>query len=110
MSLLKGQSSRIRYADDFVMCFTNKTDAYRVLKVRGKRLSKYGLTLHPEKTRLIELDRKDDRRNRTFDFLGFRHYMSYNSKGHRSIKHKKTKKKLRMDMTKMSQWLKSNGH
>src|SRR5690625_7631732 len=59
--LLKGQSSMIRYADDFVMCFTNKTDAYRVLKVLGKRMSKYGLTLHPEKTRLIELDRKDDR-------------------------------------------------
>jgi len=108
--LLKGQSSMIRYADDFVMCFTNKTDAYRVLKVLGKRLSKYGLTLHPEKTRLIELDRKDDRRNRTFDFLGFTHYMSYSRKGHRILKRKTSKKKLRMAMTKMSHWLRINRH
>ena len=54
--LLKGTSSIIRFADDFVLCFTNRADAERVMRVLPKRLSKYGLELHPDKTRLIDLD------------------------------------------------------
>lgn len=108
--LLKGQSSLLRYADDFVMCFTDKTDAYRVLEVLRKRLEKYGLTLHPDKTRLIELDEGNDKGNKTFDFLGFTHYMSFSRKGHRILKRKTSRKKLKMALTKMNLWLKVNRH
>jgi RNA-directed DNA polymerase len=54
--LLKGDSFLIRFADDFLLGFTNKEDAMRVMEVLPKRLGKYGLTLHPEKTRLTCLD------------------------------------------------------
>src|SRR6516164_7719137 len=50
---LRGRASLIRYADDFVIGFTDETDARRVLEVLPQRFGKYGLTLHPDKTRLI---------------------------------------------------------
>jgi RNA-directed DNA polymerase len=50
---LKGESFLIRYADDFVMGFSREEDARRVLAVLPKRFAKYGLTIHPEKTRLL---------------------------------------------------------
>jgi RNA-directed DNA polymerase len=54
---LKGEAHEIRYADDAILCFQHKEDAERVLSVLSKRFAKYGLTLHPEKTRLIEFGR-----------------------------------------------------
>src|SRR5437764_12399658 len=81
---LKGQSFLIRYADDFVMGFSHEGDARRVMDVLPKRFEKYGLTLHPEKTRLVPFERPTDRPQRpetpertpagTFDLLGFTHY------------------------------------
>ena len=106
--LLKGQSCLIRYADDFVMCFTDKTDAHRVLAVLKKRLEKYGLTLHPDKTRLIELEEGKGKENKTFDFLGFTHYMSKSLKGRTILKRKTSRKKLRMALAKMNLWLRAN--
>ncbi len=47
-------SALIRYRDDFVMLFANKEDAERVQAVLGKRLAKFGLELHPTRTRLID--------------------------------------------------------
>ena len=81
---LDGSAHLIRYADDFVILFTNETDARRVMEVLPKRFGKYGLTLHPDKTRLISFRRppykasggKGDGNNPpgTFDLLGFTHY------------------------------------
>ncbi len=51
---LKGRAELVRYADDFVICFEREEDARRVMEVLPKRMEKYGLTLHPEKTRLVE--------------------------------------------------------
>jgi RNA-directed DNA polymerase len=51
---LRGESFEIRYADDGLLCFQFKEDAERVLEVLPKRFAKYGLTLHPEKTRLVK--------------------------------------------------------
>ena len=51
---LKGPAQLVRYADDAVLCFQHEEDATRVLEVLGKRLAKYGLTLHPDKTRLVD--------------------------------------------------------
>ena len=50
---LKGQAFLIRYADDFVIGVAREDDARRILEVLPKRMSKYGLTVHPEKTRLV---------------------------------------------------------
>lgn len=107
--LLQGGSSLIRYADDFLMCFATKEDAERVLKVLPKRLGKYGLTLHPEKTRLIEVD-ESDRGSRGFDFLGFTHYMGRSRKGKAILKRKTSSKKLRQSLNKMSVWIRENRH
>src|SRR5436309_1757511 len=54
---LKGRSFLIRYADDFVMGFSREEDARRVMEVLPKRFEKYGLTIHPEKTRLVPFER-----------------------------------------------------
>src|SRR5881296_1640327 len=55
---LRGEAYEISYADDFILCFQYQEDAERVLAVLNKRFAKYGLTLHPEKTRLIEFGRQ----------------------------------------------------
>ena len=61
---LKGQAFLIRYADDFVMGFSCEEDARRVMDVLPKRFGKYGLTIHPEKTRLVPFERPSDRPER----------------------------------------------
>ena len=78
---LKGEAYEIRFADDFILCFQYREDAEKVLDALRKRFEKYGLTLHPEKTRLMEFGRKaltkseetDGPKPTTFDFLGFTH-------------------------------------
>jgi group II intron reverse transcriptase/maturase len=76
---LRGTAAEIRYADDFILCFQYREDAERVQRVLAKRFAKYGLTLHPEKTRLLAFGRSalpkrpTDPQPATFDFLGFTH-------------------------------------
>ena len=111
--LLNGGSFIIRFADDFLLGFTNKEDALRVQQVLPKRLGKYGLTLHPEKTKLIELEEEQgqqDREKKTFDFLGFTHYMGKSRKGRRVLKRKTSSKKLNASLKRMSGWIKLNRH
>src|SRR3954467_954098 len=87
---LKGRASLIRYADDAVLVFEVEGDARRVLDVLPKRFGKYGLTLHPEKTRLVPFQRPPlsappdaprGGRPATFDFLGFTHHWGRPRKG-----------------------------
>lgn len=108
--LHKGSSFIIRYADDFLLGFTNKEDAERVMKVLSKRLEKFGLTLHAEKTKLIELDERDGQKPGTFDFLGFTHYLSKSRKGRIVLKRKTSSKKLRASLKRMYEWLRDNRH
>src|ERR1051326_1653158 len=54
---LKGEAYEVRFADDFILCFQYREDAEKVLEVLKKRFQKYGLTIHPEKTRLMEFGR-----------------------------------------------------
>jgi hypothetical protein len=58
---LKGRAFLIRFADDFVMGFTCEEDARKVMEVLPKRLEKYGLTIHPDKTRLVPFERPSER-------------------------------------------------
>lgn len=109
-SRLKGNSSLIRFADDFLLLFSNKEDAERVMKVLAKRLQKYGLSLHPEKTKLVEVTGRDRGTPSTFDFLGFTHYMGKSRKGKRILKRKTSKKKLKASLQRMNEWMKANRH
>jgi RNA-directed DNA polymerase len=77
---LKGNSILVRDADDSVMAFENLDDARRVMDVLGKRLARYGLTLHPAKTHLVDFRFHrpggvchPDTDSATFNFLGFSH-------------------------------------
>lgn len=74
---LRGEAHLWRYADDFVIGFERQDDAERVMAVMPKRLGRFGLTLHPDKTRLIPFQRPTGRGGKgpaTFDFLGFTLY------------------------------------
>jgi RNA-directed DNA polymerase len=108
--LLKGESFIIRFADDFLLGFANKEDAMRVMQVLPQRLGKYGLTLHPEKTRIIELGEDAEQQSSTFDFLGFTHYMSKSRKGKPILKRKTSSKKLDASLKRMEEWIKLNRH
>ncbi len=107
---LKGESFLIRFADDFLLGFTNEEDALRVMEVLPQRFAKYGLSLHPEKTKLIKLDEDQGEAPKTFDFLGFTHYMDKSRKGQRILKRKTSKKKLRGALVRMNEWIKRNRH
>jgi hypothetical protein len=108
--LLKGKSFIIRFADDFLLGFTDKADAERVMKVLPKRLGKYGLILHPGKTKLIELRKREGEKPDTFDFLGFTHYMGKSRKGMKVLKRKTSSKKFRMSIKRLYEWLRNNRH
>ena len=77
---LRGRAFEVRYADDAVLVFEHEDDARRVLGVLAKRLEKYGLRLHPGKTRMVEFcrpsksSRGGSQRERSFAMLGFIHF------------------------------------
>ena len=80
--LLRGRAFLVRYADDFVMGFERQEDARRVFAVLPKRFAKYGLGIHPEKTRLLDFrPPQGGGGGSTFDFLGFTHAWSTSLKG-----------------------------
>jgi group II intron reverse transcriptase/maturase len=106
--LLRGKSCLIRFADDFLICFNSKEDAERVMKVLSKRLGRYGLTLHPEKTKLIELTATGE--GETFTFLGFTHYLGRSRKGKLVLKRKTSRKKFTLSLKRMNMWLRNNSH
>ena len=102
---LKGEAFLIRYADDFVIGVAREDDARRIMEVLPKRMSKYGLTVHPEKTRVVRFHPADvadsepaDQNStgpRTFDFLGFTHYWGRSRRGGWVVKRKTAKGRLK---------------
>ena len=108
--LLKGRSFIIRYADDFIMGFSEKSDAQRVMEVLPKRFAKYDLTLHPEKTKLIDLNNLRGQSDRSFDFLGFTHYLGKSRKGMKVLKRKTSSKKFTKAVTNIDEYIKVNRH
>lgn len=107
----------IRYADDFVVVFADESDARRVMKVLSKRFGKYGLALHPEKTRLIDYRRPPGSgkgggggKQPTFDFLGFTHYWGRSRKGKPIIKRKTARGRLARSLKRVALWCKRNRH
>jgi RNA-directed DNA polymerase len=117
---LKGRSFLVRYADDFVMGFQHEADARRVLAVLPKRFAKYGLTIHPEKTRLVRFERPPHHPERpepgdaeppgTFDFLGLTHYWGRGRTGAWAVKRKTAKHRFQRGVKAVSDWCRQNRH
>ena len=118
---LAGRAILVRYADDLVIIFEQERDARRVLDVLPKRLAKYGLTLHPEKTQLIDFRRPDRRasaspegdacsRPGTFDLLGFTHYWAMSRQGYWVVKQKTAADRFRRALKRIADWCRQYRH
>lgn len=117
---LKGKAHLVRYADDFVIMFADGEDARRVQDVLPKRFARYGLALHPEKTRLVQFrrprsgkkrrDLDDGDRPSSFDFLGFTHYWGQSRKGRWIPKRKTAQKRFSRAMRRVNTWCRTHRH
>jgi RNA-directed DNA polymerase len=119
---LRGRAHLVRYADDGVLLFEYEEDARRVMAVLPKRFGKYGLTLHPDKTRLVAFERPDRmKRTRgrgdgpdepgTFDFLGFTiHWGKSPMTGKWVVKTRTAADRFRRTLQRISQWCKTHRH
>ena len=108
---LRGPSTLVRFADDFVVILAHKDDAERVLLVLEKRLGKYGLELHPDKTRMIDFrfqpqSGHDDCQTplaTTFNFLGFTHVWVTSEKGRAMVRQLTAKDRVARTLKAISQ-------
>ena len=109
----------VRYADDAVLGFQHRGDAEAFLEQLRERMRKFGLELHPDKTRLIEFGRfaeanrkqKGKGRPETFDFLGFTHICGKTRKGGWfTVRRKTVKKRLRSKLQAVKQELRKRWH
>ncbi|WP_232293572.1 group II intron reverse transcriptase/maturase [Stigmatella aurantiaca] len=114
---MKGKCSLIRYADDLVMVFEDFLDCRRVLEVLGKRLAKYGLTLHPGKTRMVDFRFKRPGGGQhpatqatTFDFLGFTHVWGKSQRGKNVVYQVTAKSRYARAVKAVWEWCKRNRH
>jgi group II intron reverse transcriptase/maturase len=103
---LQGEAYLVRYIDDFVLCFQYRADALRVQEALCKRLGKFGLTLEPTKTKLVEFGRfaqqyaakRGRKRPETIYFLGFTLYCTRNLKGNFKVGMRTEKSRLRRSL------------
>lgn len=114
---IAGRVFLIRYADDFVLGFTSEADARRLLELLPQRFAKYGLTIHPDKTRLVRfrpgpvgLRAGDSPQPGTFDFLGFTHYWARSTKGRWVVKRKTATTRFTRAIKKISAWCRFHCH
>jgi RNA-directed DNA polymerase len=114
----RGDVVMVRYADDFVMGFQERAEAERFLEELRERLRKFGLELHPDKTRLIAFGRKpeNDWRRKgegkpgTFDFLGFTHSCGRTRKGYFTVRRETAGKRMRSKLQAVKQQLRIRMH
>ncbi len=114
----RGSIIIVRYADDFVMGFQDRGDAERCLRELRGRFERFGLQLHPEKTRLIEFGRyaaeRREKRSQgkpeTFNFLGLTHYCGTTRKAAFTIKRRSIAKRMRAKLQELKQQLRSRMH
>lgn len=112
---LRGKGILVRYADDGVFGFERQDDAQRVMAVLGKRLARFGLQLHPEKTRLLDFRRPmrsqgEGRSPTTFDFLGFCWYWRRTRRGSWSVTCKTRRARLARAIQSVYAWCRENRH
>lgn len=112
---LHGKAFMVRFADDAVLVFERRDDAERVMAVLPKRFEKYGLKLHPEKTRLLSFKRpgrggSESHEPETFNFLGFTHFWAKSRRGYWVIKRKTARDRLSRSLRRLNQWLRKVRH
>jgi group II intron reverse transcriptase/maturase len=132
---LQGRAYLIRFADDFVIACELEADARRLMEVLPKRFAKHGLTIHPEKTKLIEFGRPRTRpparatasaipntpsaskpggesgsENGTFDFLGFTHFWTRSRQGYWVIQRRTSRKRIKRTQKGFWHWCRDNRH
>ena len=108
-----GNRFLVRFADDFVMGYALKGDAEKVFRVLPKRFERFGLSIHPEKSRLVQFNRPYWRQGKgpgTFAFLGFDHYWDKTRNGGWTIKRKTQGKRLRRFLSGLHEWCRVNRH
>ena len=112
---LRGRATLVRYADDFAIGFERHDDAQRVMEVLGKRFGRFGLTLHPDKTRLPPFRRpsawqRGGKGPATFDFLGFTLYWGQTRSGRWTLRCKTRRASLRRAMRSVAEWCRRYRH
>jgi RNA-directed DNA polymerase len=116
---LKDTASMIRFADDIICVFRSEADARRVLEVIPKRFAKYGLAVHPVKTRLSCFKKPKNKPGDksgppdgagTFNFLGFTHYWKFTWKKRWCVCKKTSKDRLQRTITTITEWCKKHRH
>jgi group II intron reverse transcriptase/maturase len=110
---LKGAARVVRFADDAVLCFRQKEDAERVLVQLEERMSRYGLKLHPEKTKLVDFrppSGGSDKGIGTFNALGFCFYWGRTRRGRMVVKLKTARDRLIRKIKETGQWLREHRH
>jgi group II intron reverse transcriptase/maturase len=113
---LRGASTLVRFCDDFVLCFEYKADAERVLAVLAKRLGKFGLQLHPDKTRLVDFrpqrsaGEAESTLPTTFNFLGFTHVWGKSRRGNVVVRQLTAKDRLARSLKAINQRCKRMRH
>jgi RNA-directed DNA polymerase len=101
----RGDAFLIRYADDYVCAFETERDAKGFYTGMDKRLTKFGLKLSEEKTRVIGFNRKGKSR---FEFLGFEYWWGKDRKGRDRLKRRTSRKKLRSSLKRFTEWCREN--
>ena len=113
---LKARCQLIRYADDFVMSFEDHLDGRRMLAVLGKRFARYGLRLHPEKTRYVDFrfrrpkGRHPATSGTTFNFLGFTHVWGQSRKGKPVVRQVTAKDRYARSLKAVRAWCREHMH
>jgi len=115
---LRGEAYRVRYIDDFVLCFQYRADALRVQNALRKRLGRFGLTLEPTKTKLVEFGRlaqkyanqRGRKRPETIYFLGFTLYCTHNQKGNFRVGLRTEKSRLRRALMRLQDQMRRMRH
>jgi group II intron reverse transcriptase/maturase len=113
---LRGRSFMIRFADDMVLAFSAEADARKVMDVLPKRMGRYGLTLHPTKTRLVHFRPPRERENeqgqseRGFEFLGLTHYWGRTRWGSWAVMRKTAPDRFRRAVANLARWARQHLH
>lgn len=112
---MRGDAKIVRYADDFAMVFEREDDARRVMSVLGARFAKYGLRLHPDKTRLVRFERPakgsdSDGGTGSLDLLGFTHHWGKSRQGNWVVRQKTAKSRFARTLRNIDSWLRKHQH
>lgn len=103
---LLGSGHLYRYADDIIIILSNDQDAHRLMNVLPKRLGKYGLSLHPDKTKVVNFVPQE--KGNSFSLLGFTHYWDKSRRGYSVVKRKPDKNRFSAALQRMGKWCREN--